>query len=89
MQKIKINVMTEFDKTSDLEINEFINNLKESYENYHRVTYGDGVIETIVNLSSRYITDRQFPDKAIDVMDELGSDKKINKKKDGDYYDEQ
>ena len=36
--------------------------------------------ETIVNLSSRYITDRQFPDKAIDILDELGSDKKINTK---------
>jgi ATP-dependent Clp protease ATP-binding subunit ClpC len=38
------------------------------------------VTETIVNLSSRYITDRQFPDKAIDILDELGSDKKINTK---------
>jgi ATP-dependent Clp protease ATP-binding subunit ClpC len=57
-----------------------LNNLKSSYEDFHKVLYEDGVIETIVNLSHRYITDRNFPDKAIDVMDELGSDKKINKK---------
>jgi ATP-dependent Clp protease ATP-binding subunit ClpC len=59
---------------------EILKNIKDSYEDYHKVFYGDGVIETIVNLSSRFITDRQFPDKAIDIMDELGSDKKINKK---------
>jgi ATP-dependent Clp protease ATP-binding subunit ClpC len=57
-----------------------LKNIKDSYENYHKVSYEDGVVETIVNLSSKFITDRQFPDKAIDVMDELGSDKKINKK---------
>lgn len=55
-----------------------LNNLKEVYQNYHKVNYGDDVIETIVNLSGQYITDRQFPDKAIDILDELGSNKKIN-----------
>jgi ATP-dependent Clp protease ATP-binding subunit ClpC len=59
---------------------QILNNLKDSYEDFHKVSYEEGVVETIVNLSSRFITDRQFPDKAIDVMDELGSDKKINKK---------
>jgi len=59
---------------------QILNNLKDSYENFHKVHYEDGVTETIVNLSSRYITDRQFPDKAIDILDELGSDKKINTK---------
>jgi len=62
------------------ETTQILNNLKSSYETYHKVNYEDGVIETIVKLSDRYITDRQFPDKAIDVMDELGSDKKINTK---------
>jgi len=57
---------------------EILNNLKDSYENFHRVKYEDGVIETIVKLSGRYITDRQFPDKAIDVIDELGSEKRIS-----------
>jgi ATP-dependent Clp protease ATP-binding subunit ClpC len=59
---------------------QILNNLKESYQNFHKVFYEPNVFETIVNLSSRFITDRQFPDKAIDVMDELGSDKKINTK---------
>ena len=44
------------------------------------VEYQDNVIETIVSLSKRYITDKQFPDKAIDILDELGSEKKINVK---------
>lgn len=56
---------------------EILKNLKPSYETYHKVTYEDGVVETIVKLSNQYITDRQFPDKAIDVMDELGSEKTI------------
>lgn len=55
-----------------------LNNLKDSYEDFHRVQYEDGVIDNIVKLSSRYITDRQFPDKAIDVLDELGSEKRVS-----------
>ena len=57
---------------------EILKNLTSSYQDYHRVIYEEGVVETIVKLSHRYITDRQFPDKAIDVMDELGSEKKIS-----------
>jgi ATP-dependent Clp protease ATP-binding subunit ClpC len=57
-----------------------LDNLKDSYESYHKVHYEDGVVDIIVKLCGRFITDRQFPDKAIDVLDELGSDKKINTK---------
>lgn len=57
---------------------EILNTLKSSYENYHNVIYDKNVIETIVLLSSKFITDRQFPDKAIDILDELGSEKKIS-----------
>jgi ATP-dependent Clp protease ATP-binding subunit ClpC len=57
---------------------EILKNLKKSYEEFHKVSYEDGVIETVVKLSARYITDRQFPDKAIDVLDELGSEKRIS-----------
>ena len=57
---------------------EILTNLTESYQNFHKVVYEDNVIETIVKLSSRYITDRQFPDKAIDVLDELGSEKRVS-----------
>lgn len=59
---------------------QILSNLKTSYESYHKVHYEENVIETIVKLSGRFITDRQYPDKAIDVLDELGSDKKINTK---------
>jgi ATP-dependent Clp protease ATP-binding subunit ClpC len=57
---------------------DILKNLKTSYEDYHKVQYEDNVVETIVNLSNRYITDRQFPDKAIDVLDELGSEKRVS-----------
>jgi ATP-dependent Clp protease ATP-binding subunit ClpC len=57
---------------------EILANLKSTYEDFHKVTYGDNVIEAIVLLASKYITDRQFPDKAIDILDELGSEKKIS-----------
>ena len=59
---------------------EILKNLKSSYEEFHKVEYQDNVVETITTLSLRYITDRQFPDKAIDILDELGSDKKISGK---------
>src|SRR5690625_1282575 len=47
--------------------------IKDRYEKYHGVTYSDEVIEAFVTLSSRYIQDRFLPDKAIDLMDEVGS----------------
>lgn len=59
---------------------QILKNLRNSYQDFHKVHYSDEVLSTIVTLSSKYITDRQFPDKAIDVLDELGSDKKINSK---------
>jgi ATP-dependent Clp protease ATP-binding subunit ClpC len=57
---------------------EILKNLKDSYEDFHKVEYQDGVIENVVKLSARYVTDRQFPDKAIDVLDELGSEKRVS-----------
>lgn len=59
---------------------EILTNLKDSYESFHKVKYEDGVVEAIVKLSKRFMTDRQFPDKAIDVLDELGSEKKLSNK---------
>ncbi len=50
-----------------------LHNIKEKYEDYHNVDYSDQAIEDCVKLSSRYITDRFLPDKAIDVMDEVGA----------------
>lgn len=50
-----------------------LNNIKEYYENYHSVRYTDEAIKACVDLTDRYLTDRHFPDKAIDVLDEAGS----------------
>jgi ATP-dependent Clp protease ATP-binding subunit ClpC len=73
-QKIILQEPTEEETLSILK------NLTTSYQDFHKVSYEDGVLETIVKLSGRYITDRQFPDKAIDVLDELGSEKRVSSK---------
>ena len=52
---------------------QILNNIKSKYEDFHSVTYTDEAIEACVKLSDRYITDRLLPDKAIDVMDEVGA----------------
>ena len=52
---------------------QILKNIKDRYEHHHHVTYSDKALSACVKLSERYITDRQFPDKAIDVMDEVGS----------------
>ncbi len=52
---------------------EILNNIKFKYEEHHSVKYSEEAIEAAVSLSERYITDRYFPDKAIDVLDEAGS----------------
>lgn len=50
-----------------------LENLKERYEEHHTVTYTPEALEACVQLTGRYVTDRSFPDKAIDAMDEAGS----------------
>lgn len=50
-----------------------LNQIKDKYEDHHNVTYTDEAINACVNLTSRYITDRFLPDKAIDALDEAGS----------------
>ncbi|HEU4470323.1 MAG TPA: ATP-dependent Clp protease ATP-binding subunit [Flavisolibacter sp.] len=52
---------------------QILNNIKPKYEEYHNVNYDDDAINACVKLSDRYITDRLLPDKAIDVMDEVGA----------------
>jgi len=61
------------DPSSVQETIEILKNVRDKYETYHKVTYSDEVIETCVKLADRYITDREFPDKAIDIMDEVGA----------------
>ena len=50
-----------------------LSNIKDKYEEYHHVEYSEDALMSCVKLSQRYITDRAFPDKAIDVMDEVGA----------------
>ncbi|MEO7922129.1 MAG: ATP-dependent Clp protease ATP-binding subunit [Chitinophagaceae bacterium] len=50
-----------------------LNNIKSKYEEYHNVNYDQEAIDACVKLSDRYVTDRLLPDKAIDVMDEVGA----------------
>lgn len=50
-----------------------LHNIKSKYEDHHNVIYTDEAIEACVKLSDRYVSDRYFPDKAIDVLDEAGS----------------
>ena len=52
---------------------QILHNIKDRYEHHHHVTYTDEAIEACVKLTGRYITDRAFPDKAIDALDETGS----------------
>lgn len=52
---------------------EILNRIKANYEDYHAVSYTDEAIKACVTLSERYITQRELPDKAIDVMDEAGA----------------
>ena len=56
---------------------EILTNIKSKYEDYHNVTYSQEAIEACVKLSDRYMTDRLLPDKAIDVLDEVGARKHI------------
>lgn len=60
---------------------EILNRLKEVYGEYHGVTYTDDAVLKCVQLSSKYITDRFLPDKAIDLMDEVGARFRVKKTK--------
>ncbi len=66
-QKVMIN------QPSVEETIEILNNIKSKYEEYHNVVYDNEAIDACVKLSDRYMTDRLLPDKAIDVLDEVGA----------------
>ena len=65
--------MVMVDATSVDETIQILQNIKDKYEDHHHVTYTPEAIESAVKLSERYITDRFLPDKAIDVLDEVGA----------------
>ncbi len=60
---------------------EILKHLKPKYEEFHHVRYSDGALEAAAKLSDRYITDRNLPDKAIDLMDEAGAAVKLKERK--------
>lgn len=62
-----------------------LRNIKDRYEEHHGVTFSDEALEACVKLTERYVTDRFFPDKAIDVMDEVGSKLRLVNIKVPDY----
>ena len=64
--------------TSTDETIQILNNIKDKYEEHHSVTYTDEALKSCVTLTSRYITDRHLPDKAIDALDEVGSRVHLN-----------
>jgi len=61
------------DPTSPEETLQILKNIKERYEEHHNVKYTDDALDACVKLTNRYITDRNFPDKAIDALDEAGA----------------
>ena len=66
-QKIDIN------EPSRDEVMQILQGLKKHYEDYHQVRYTEGALQAAVDLAERYMTDRRLPDKAIDVIDEVGA----------------
>lgn len=67
--------------TTKEETFEILSNIKKEYETFHHVKYTDEALHACINLSVRYITDRNLPDKAIDMMDEAGARKHLTNSK--------
>ena len=61
------------DPSTVAETIQILTNIRDRYEAFHKVSYSDEVIELCVKLADRYITDREFPDKAFDILDEVGA----------------
>jgi ATP-dependent Clp protease ATP-binding subunit ClpC len=61
------------DPSTKEETLEILQQSKDRYENHHKVSYSDDILKLCVELADRYITDREFPDKAFDIIDEVGA----------------
>jgi ATP-dependent Clp protease ATP-binding subunit ClpC len=59
---------------------EILLNAKDKYESFHKVSFSDDVLKLCVDLADRYITDREFPDKAFDIIDEVGARSQVEVK---------
>jgi ATP-dependent Clp protease ATP-binding subunit ClpC len=66
------------DPSSKEDTFEILKQSKEKYEDHHKVSYDDQTLWTFVELADRYITDREFPDKAFDILDEVGARMQID-----------
>ena len=66
------------EQTTPEETLTILHNIKDRYEEHHNVSYSDEALQACVKLTERYVTDRSFPDKAIDALDEVGSRVHIN-----------
>ena len=69
------------------EVKIILGNIKDKYEDYHGVKYSPEIIDSIVNLTNRYVTDRNFPDKAIDLLDLAGSITKLENADNKEYVE--
>jgi len=68
------------DSATKEETLQILRNAKDKYESYHKVIYNDEVLNLCVDLAERYITDREFPDKAFDIIDEVGARSQVDVK---------
>jgi len=68
------------DPSSKEETLEILMLSKSKYEDHHKVTYNENILKIFVELADRYITDREFPDKAFDILDEVGARMQIDVK---------
>lgn len=76
------------DEPTEKETYVILKEIKESYEEYHNVKYSDQILQEIIEKSKLYLVRRSFPDKAIDVMDEIGTRKKSSNKSFSKLIDE-
>jgi ATP-dependent Clp protease ATP-binding subunit ClpC len=77
------------DEPNKEETIEILTGLKKYYEEFHRVSYSPSAISLIVDLTDRYVTDKFFPDKAIDAMDEIGAKLSSNMEEEENLKDKQ
>ena len=68
------------DSATKEETIQILQNSKERYENFHKVKYSDEILTLCVDLADRYITDREFPDKGFDIIDEVGARSQVEVK---------
>ena len=77
----------DIEQTSIEDTKEILKGLQQYYEQFHVITYGKGIVDKIVDLTDRYIKNKYFPDKALDVMDAAGAKVKLAGRKEVELQD--